>query len=75
MRQLAKEMNLDVHHHAFALSADNNEMIRKFGSMKQAMKIILGHWDQCALADDEKRVNVEGMRKKPFEYPTSSPVF
>lgn len=73
LRQLAKEMNLDVHHHAFALSADKNEMIGKFGSMKEAKKIILGHWQQCALADDQKRVNVEGMRKKSFEYPTSTP--
>ncbi|NRA82496.1 MAG: DsbA family protein [Gammaproteobacteria bacterium] len=66
-------MNLDLHHHAFALSADKNEMIGKFGSMKQAKQIILGHWEQCALADDQKRVNVEGMRKKTFEYPTSTP--
>lgn len=73
LRQLAKEMNLDVHHHAFALSADKNEMIGKFGSMKQAKQIILGHWEQCAQADDKKRVNVESMRQKSFEYPTSTP--
>ncbi|CAH9058478.1 hypothetical protein PSECIP111854_02210 [Pseudoalteromonas sp. CIP111854] len=72
LRHLAKEMNLEVHHHAFALSADKSEMIRKFGSMKQAKKIILGHWEHCALADDQNRVNVEGMRKKSFEYPTST---
>ncbi|MEH6346718.1 MAG: DsbA family protein [Bermanella sp.] len=72
LRELAKEMDLDVHHHAFALSATKSEMIEKFGSMKQAKEIILGHWEQCALADDQKRVNVEGMRKKTFEYPTSS---
>lgn len=73
LRQLAKEMDLDVHHHAFALSADKQEMIEKFDSMKQAKKIILGHWQQCAHADDKKRVNVEGMRNKSFEYPTSTP--
>jgi len=73
LRQLAKEMDLEIHHHAFALSADKNEIIGKFGSMKKAKKIILGHWEQCALADDQKRVNVEGMRNKSFEYPVSTP--
>lgn len=72
LRQLAKEMDLDIHHHAFALSADKQEMVAKFGSMKQAKDIILGHWQQCAKADDQQRVNVEGMRKKNFEYPTST---
>ncbi|RTR33196.1 DsbA family oxidoreductase [Shewanella atlantica] len=74
LRQLASELDLDVHHHAFALSASKEEMVAKFGgSMTQAKKIILGHWEQCALADDQKRVNVEGMRKQSFEYPTSLP--
>lgn len=73
LRQLAKEMALDVHHHAFALSANRNEMTAKFGSMKKAKQIILGHWEQCAQADEQKRINVEGMRKQTFEYPTSTP--
>ena len=73
LRQLEKEFNLDIHHHAFALSATREEMIGKFGSMKQAKQIILGHWEQCARADDNKRVNVEGMRQQKFEYPFSTP--
>ncbi|NWL16816.1 DsbA family protein [Pseudoalteromonas sp. Scap03] len=73
LRQLAEEFNLDIHHHAFALSATREEMIGKFGSMKQAKQIILGHWEQCARADDNKRVNVEGMRQQKFEYPFSTP--
>ena len=74
LRQLAKELDLDVHHHAFALSASKSEMMNKFGgSMAQAKRIILGHWEQCALADDQNRVNVEGMRRQTFEYPTSMP--
>ncbi|QRG84003.1 DsbA family oxidoreductase [Vibrio diabolicus] len=73
LRQLEKEFNLDIHHHAFALSASREEMIGKFGSMKQAKQIILGHWEQCARADDKKRVNVEGMRQQTFEYPFSTP--
>ncbi|MEH6534352.1 MAG: DsbA family protein [Photobacterium frigidiphilum] len=74
LRQLAKEFNLDIHHHAFALSESREEMVGKFGgSMKQAKKIILGHWEQCARADDQRRINVEGMRKQTFEYPFSTP--
>lgn len=49
-------------------------MVDKFGgSMTQAKAIILGHWQQCALADDLQRVNVEGMRQQTFEYPFSTP--
>ena len=73
LRQLAKEFNLNIHHHAFALSASREEMLGKFGSMKQAKQIILGHWEQCARADDKKRVNVEGMHQQTFEYPFSTP--
>ena len=73
LRQLAEEFNLDIHHHAFALLATREEMIGKFGSMKQAKQIILGHWEQCPRADDNKRVNVEGMRQQTFEYPFSTP--
>jgi len=73
VRQLATEFNLDIHLHAFALSATREEMVGKFGSMKQAKQTILGHWEQCARADDSKRVNVEGMRHQTFEYPFSTP--
>jgi len=73
LRQLAKEFNLDIHHHAFALSASQADMIGNFGSVKQAKQTILGHWEQCARADDEKRINVEGMHKQTFDYPISTP--
>lgn len=73
-RKLAQEFDLDIHHHAFALSSSREEMVAKFGgSMKGAKRIILGHWDQCAAADDEKRIDVEGMRRQNFEYPFSTP--
>ncbi|KGJ95849.1 DsbA family oxidoreductase [Thalassotalea sp. ND16A] len=73
LRQLTTELNLDVQHHAFALSPSKAEVQSQFGSMKQAKHIILGHWQQCAMADDKNRINVEGMRKQNFEYPTSMP--
>lgn len=73
LRQLEKELDLDVHHHAFALSASKEDMVQRFGSMPQAKDVILGHWQQCAIADDQPRINVEGMRRQSFEYPTSMP--
>ncbi len=73
LRQLEKELDLDVHHHAFALSPSKEHMKESFGSIKKAKEAILGHWEQCAIADDKQRINVEGMRRQSFEYPTSMP--
>ncbi len=73
LRKLAEELSLDVHHHAFALSATKEDMVQMFGSRSKAKKVILGHWQQCAKVEDQKRINVEGMRQKNFEYPTSLP--
>jgi len=71
LRLLADELNLDVYHHTFALSPNKEHMKQNFGSLAQAKETILGHWQQCALADDQDRINVEGMRKQSFDYPTS----
>lgn len=74
LRQLDLEFNLEINHHAFALSSSREEMIAKFGgSMTQAKSTILKHWEQCSLADDFNRINVEGMRSESFEYPFSMP--
>lgn len=74
IRQLNREFDLDIYHHAFALSATREEMVSKFGgSISHAKNIILTHWEQCALEDDLNRIQVEGMRKQSFEYPFSTP--
>ncbi|MGF1687425.1 DsbA family protein [Photobacterium japonica] len=73
LRQLAAEFDLDIHHHAFALTATREDQIEKFGSVAQAKQIIMGHWAQCAKADDDQRINVEGMRAQAFDYPISTP--
>lgn len=48
LRRLATEFDLDVHLHAFALSPTRADQIRKFGSVKQAKQIILGHWERLS---------------------------
>ncbi|GAL03436.1 FrnE protein [Photobacterium aphoticum] len=73
LRQLATEFDLDIHHHAFALTATRADQIDKFGSVEQAKNIIMGHWEQCAKADDAQRINVAGMRAQSFDYPISTP--
>ncbi|KLV00562.1 DsbA family protein [Photobacterium aphoticum] len=73
LRQLATEFDLDIHHHAFALTATRADQIDKFGSVEQAKSIIMGHWEQCAKADDAQRINVAGMRAQSFDYPISTP--
>jgi len=73
LRILAEEFNLDVYHHAFALSATEKGMEIMFGSKTNAKKEILNHWQQCAKVEDQKRINVEGMRQQGFEYPISMP--
>ncbi len=73
LRILAEELNLDVYHHSFALSATYKHMERMFGSKANAKKEIMGHWQRCAAVEDQKRINVEGMRQQSFEYPISMP--
>lgn len=46
-------------------------MIARFGSMERAKSDILGHWQQCKLhAEQPERINIDGMRKASFEYPS-----
>jgi len=73
LRILTEELNLDVYHHSFALSATEVHMVQVFGSKANAKKVILGHWQECVKVEDRKRINVEGMRQQSFEYPISMP--
>ncbi len=70
LRQIAKEFPIKISHRSFVLQDSRAEMVRVFGSMEQAKSIILGHWESCALHDDKRRINVEGMRRRAFEYPS-----
>lgn len=70
LRQVAKELPIEIRHRSFVLQDSRAEMVRTFGSMAQAKETILGHWRHCAVHDDEKRINVEGMRRQSFDYPS-----
>lgn len=70
---LAKELNLDVHHQCFTLQASREAMIGTFESMSDAKETILGHWENCAAAEDNPSINIEGMRAQTFEYPNGLP--
>ncbi|UVL31028.1 DsbA family oxidoreductase [Pseudomonas donghuensis] len=69
LKQLQAEFELDIQHRSFILQSSREAMIQRFGSMPQAKETILDHWQACARAEDEKRINIPGMREQDFEYP------
>jgi predicted DsbA family dithiol-disulfide isomerase len=70
LRQVASELGLRVRQRSFVLQASRAEMVATFGSMEQAKHTILGHWEACARHDDAQRIDIEGMRRETFEYPS-----
>ncbi|MDH0645646.1 DsbA family protein [Pseudomonas sp. GD03858] len=70
LRQLQEELDLDIQHRTFILQTSRDAMIERFGSMPQAKQTILDHWRACAQAEDVKRIDIEGMRRQHFEYPS-----
>ncbi|NIF86226.1 thioredoxin domain-containing protein [Comamonas sp. Tr-654] len=70
LRQVAGELGLRVRQRSFVLQASRAEMVARFGSMEQAKQTILGHWEACAQQDDTQRIDIEGMRRESFEYPS-----
>ncbi|WP_417484899.1 DsbA family oxidoreductase [Maricaulis salignorans] len=70
MRCLAAEFGLDIRHRTFVLQASRGEMAARWGAPCQAREIILGHWAACRQASDRPElVDIEAMRKAPFDYP------
>lgn len=70
LRVLAEEFDLDIQHKAFVLQASKAEMRARWGSLEGAKEIILGHWENCRRASDQPElINIEAMRKAPFNYP------
>ncbi|MHC8378562.1 DsbA family oxidoreductase [Pseudomonas sp. MDT1-16] len=70
LKALSEEFDLDIQHRSFVLQSNNAQMIQRFGSMPQAKEVILQHWEQCANAEEVKRINIEDMRQQDFEYPS-----
>lgn len=73
LRQIARELSVEIEHRSFVLQISRAEMVQVFGLMERAKATILGHWENCALHDDENRINVRGMRRQSFEYPSGLP--
>ncbi len=70
MRALATAFDLDIRHRTFVLQASTAEMAERWGTPEDARETILGHWSVCRQSSDRPElVNVEAMRKAPFDYP------
>ncbi|HZH28282.1 MAG TPA: DsbA family protein [Azospirillaceae bacterium] len=71
LRIISKELPIEVRHRSFVLQDSREEMVRRWGSLEDAKTQIMGHWAACAEVDDyEGRINVEGMMRQTFEYPS-----
>ncbi|WP_313380440.1 DsbA family oxidoreductase [Achromobacter insolitus] len=70
LRQVAAELGIAVRQRSFVLQDTPEQMCQVFGSMERAKQVILGHWEACARHDDLPRIDVEGMRAEPFDYPS-----
>ncbi|MFC6669999.1 DsbA family oxidoreductase [Marinobacterium aestuariivivens] len=70
LRKLADEGLVEVHHRAFVLQRNDHEMKLRFGSLENAKKEILNHWQSCQRFEGTRRFNIEGMRAAPFNYPS-----
>lgn len=71
LRKLTEELPLEIRHRSFVLQDSREEMVSAWGSPERAKQEILGHWERCREADEDKcRINVERMRAQQFEYPS-----
>lgn len=71
LHKVAQNLNIKIVHRAFVLQRNEQEMIARFGSMQSAKDEILRHWQACQQhAERPERFNIEGMRAKPFNYPS-----
>ncbi|WP_244595979.1 DsbA family oxidoreductase [Pseudidiomarina aestuarii] len=71
LRKIAAKYPVKVVHRAFVLQSNQLEMIARFGSLAQAKREILQHWEQCQrYAEHPELINIERMRAAPFNYPT-----
>lgn len=74
MRKIAKKYNnLEIIHRSFALGWEKEDFIRSFGSREAVKPEVLNHWKHANEHDEQKRFNIEGMRKADFLFPLSKP--
>ncbi|WP_416370113.1 DsbA family oxidoreductase [Tritonibacter mobilis] len=70
LRKLAAEFPIRIRHRSFVLQDSPAKLAAAFGSAEKAKSAILGHWERCAEHDEGGRINVEGMRRQRFPYPS-----
>ncbi|WP_445399781.1 DsbA family oxidoreductase [Zobellella sp. An-6] len=71
LRKLVERADVEVKQRCFVLQRNDKEMVQRFGSLAAAKSEILKHWVACQQkADDPTRFNIEGMRARPFSYPS-----
>ena len=70
LRKLAAEFPIRIRHRSFVLQDSPAKLAAAFGSAEKAKSAILGHWERCAEHDEGGRINVEGMRRRRFPYPS-----
>lgn len=74
VRRLSTEYHhINIIHRCFALSKTQDDTIAAFRSKERAKQIILEHWVQANINDDEHRIKPELMRSRSFDYPHSLP--
>ncbi len=72
MRQLQMMMpDIEIVHRSFALARSEHDFDIMFGSREAAKDEILEHWAHANENDDLHRLNIAGMRKATFPFPTS----
>lgn len=63
--------DIKIIHRSFSLAWGKDDLIKMFGSMENAKKEILAHWEHANTTDPLRRFNIEGMRAASFDLPTS----
>ncbi|GMM90475.1 DsbA family protein [Vibrio fortis] len=71
LRKIQEKYNVEVIHRCFVLQRTPQEMAVRFGSLNNAKKEILRHWESCQKFEGSVgRFNIEGMNKASFSYPS-----
>ncbi|OGG97286.1 MAG: hypothetical protein A2527_10655 [Candidatus Lambdaproteobacteria bacterium RIFOXYD2_FULL_50_16] len=74
LRSLVEEIEgLEIEHRAFALSADQNDLIRRYGSNQAGKEAILNQWKRALSLEPQAQINLESMAKASFDFPYSLP--
>jgi len=72
LRELFKEdTNLDITHRSFPLRYQKDKEAFPYTMYGSDEEGIINHWEAANRIDEDHRFNIEGMREKDFDFPTS----